>query len=719
MKNLLLSLFSGLFFSALSAQIIVPIETTNSFELTTCQNLLITANPYSGSTVQSINVLISDTSSYTAILNPTYFPQEWDLDSASELRFYDGFESSANLLGAYNSTTHPNGFLIDIETDSLRVEFETADGSAGNGFGLYILCNETFQTLPTAKFKPQLSENWYFDEDENMYALRSCLNDSIHLALDPVFLNPGLENQNADSVLIKWALGDRSFKREKGLTSINHVYTEGSGYLVTVYSQDTLGAESYLKFMVRNSPTPTYSVNTDQPFCLNEPSEVEGGMNGDVVVGAEAGFGATSITEFYGTAIYLPDGDGENYTTTIEVSGFPEGTTISSASDMAALCINMEHSYLGDLEMMLTCPDGTDINIFNSYAGDGLFEGGFGGGGTYLGDANDGNDFLIPGMGFDYCFSDDAEWGTLGDEFGLGNTVQVSTFQNGNAMSPGTYLPEESFENFIGCPANGEWILTVRDNIYFDDGYIFDWSLGFSEDLSNSGFQNELVAAIWEPNSWISSVNEGSVEITPQSAEAQQVTFTVTDENGCNFSRDLTIQISDTLTTLNDSLICNLAYNLQWPTSLGELNFISGPSSDVTISNSGEIFEIEVPEAGNYTFELNYFDCSSAALANLVFLEEDNPACITGINDIDFIKEFTIAPNPASNYAEVKFEIKKAQEVQITISTLDGKVVSKEKYHFTTGDQNRRVNLDKFESGAYLITLLGETFKASGLLIKQ
>lgn len=719
MKNALLSILSILLFSAVSAQIVIPIENQNTLELNPCDTAIISGGPYSTATIQSINVSLVQSSDYNVIVNPGYFAHEWDIDATSELRFYDSFEESALLLGTYNSTTHPNGFFLNIETNTLRVELETSNGSSGIGFELRLLCNEAMQDLPSAKFFPQLTENWYFDEAENMYALRSCLHDSIHLALEPVFLNPSLENQNADSILIKWALGDRTFKREKGLTAINHLYTSGSGYLVNVYSQDTSDAESYLKFIVRNSPEPEYSVNTDYPFCLNEPTEVEGGMDGEQVVGAESGFGMTSITEFYGTELYLPDGNDVPYSTVINVSGFPEGTTITSGSDLDALCVNMEHSYLGDLEMMLACPGQDGIIIFNSHTGNGLFEGGFGGGGTYLGDAYDGLDYQISGIGFDYCFSDDAEWGTLGEEYQAGNFVPVTTFQNGNAMSPGTYQPEAGFENFIGCPVNGDWVLTVLDNLYSDDGYIFDWSLGFSDELSTSGFQSELVAAAWEANDWITAVNDGFIEITPQSTEPNELTFTVSDENGCSFSKNLSVQISDTLEGINEPVICELSYNLEWPSSIGEVNFLSGPSSNVTISNNGANFEIEVPETGDYTFEFNYFDCSSVAQANLTFLEENDPACITSIQEIDFNKQFTLAPNPASHFTEVKFEIRNAQDVQITLTTVDGKVASKAKYRLPSGTQNQRINLDNLESGAYILTIRGETFKSSGLIIKK
>ena len=55
---------------------------------------------------------------------------------------------------------------------------------------------------------------------------------------------------------------------------------------------------------------------------------------------------------------YLPDGSGINYTTSINISGFTPGITIQNPTDIEKMCVKIEHSYLGDLEMMLTCPNG-------------------------------------------------------------------------------------------------------------------------------------------------------------------------------------------------------------------------------------------------------------------------------------------------------------------------------------------------------------------------
>ncbi len=724
MKNYLPGLILLLVSYGAAAQTILPVEDEYILTAANCDSLTITAGSYSGPDLYTTLLTYPDSTQLTALINPDYFGQRWDVDGGSELRFYDGFEESAPLLGNFNTSDYPNGFLLNMNVEFLRIEFETGEESSGDGFEMALFCSQGLQGLPLAKFKPALTENWYYDNDLNMNVLRACKNDSFNIAIDPIYLNPQVENQNVDSMQIKWSLGDLAFKRGKGLTDVSHAYTEGNGYVVTVYSQDSLGSESYLKFIVQNSPQPEFTIDENLAFCQNEPTEIVGGMDGDEVVGASANFGETSITEFYGTQLYLPDGNDQNYTTTIDVIGFPDGTTITSATNLAALCVNMEHSYLGDLEMMLTCPDGTGVDIFNSFTGEGilengLFSGGFGGANLFLGDAYDIFPNDEPGIGFDYCFSDDAEWGTLGEEFAAENTIPVSTFQPGNAMSPGVYKPEGSFESLVGCPVNGEWILTIRDNIALDDGFIFDWSLGFSEDMSSEFYQNELVAASWENNDWITTVNEGSIEVTPPNTTPADLTFNVNDANGCTFSKDLTVQVHDTLNTIDDSEICDLTYQIQWPNSSGDLEFVSGSSSSVTISTSDNYFEVEVPETGDYTFAFNYFGCGDPLEANLTFLDPSDPACLTGIDEMNLSENITLAPNPVKNTTNLSFDLLQSQRVQINITTVDGKIVASESQLFSGGSQTKEINIENFEAGTYLITLKGETFKTSKIVIKQ
>src|SRR5690606_9486191 len=243
-----------------------------------------------------------------------------------------------------------------------------------------------------------------------------------------------------------------------------------------------------------------------------------------------------------------------------------------SVSDFVNFCVNIEHSYLGDLEMMLSCPDGTSINIFNSYSGDGLFPGGFGGGNTYLGDANDPLPDGVPGFGFDYCFNDGADWGTLGEELATGNTVPVSTFGGGGtAMAAGDYQPEESFANFIGCPINGDWTLTIRDNLFSDDGFVFNWSIYFDPNINPSTvyYSPNIDSVYWEDNADIIENQGTSILVQPSQEGNNSFTFVAIDEFGCYHDTVVNVYVRPEI-NLDDEIACDLQQMLNPIDDLGE-----------------------------------------------------------------------------------------------------------------------------------------------------
>lgn len=136
--------------------------------------------------------------------------------------------------------------------------------------------------------------------------------------------------------------------------------------------------------------------------------------------------------------------DGPNCLTTAyteignTVSGYPDSALIQSPEDIISVCINMEHSYMGDIEIALLCPsyDSADLSghgmamlkYKNSTDTNGLGTpipyGTWGGGGRYMGipygGSNDGDyDHMLNGgdcdsiynpygFGYDYCFSRNA-----------------------------------------------------------------------------------------------------------------------------------------------------------------------------------------------------------------------------------------------------------------------------------------------------------------------
>jgi gliding motility-associated-like protein len=222
---------------------------------------------------------------------------------------------------------------------------------------------------------------------------------------------------------------------------------------------------------IANLPAGTYTVDvTDANGCTAQGSSVGG--------------------NFGGGALALPDGSGVSYTTSISITGFSAGATVLAASDVQNICVNMEHSFLGDLDISLTCPGGQTVELVP-----------FGGLGipTFLGGADDtGNG--VPGTPAQYCFNESAAFGTLLDENTAGNWVTAGN-PAGNSMTPGTYTPSSSFSGFIGCPLNGTWTLTVTDNQAIDDGFIFDWSVALTTSGSfvNSATVNEPTPIVANP----------------------------------------------------------------------------------------------------------------------------------------------------------------------------------------------------------------------------
>lgn len=204
---------------------------------------------------------------------------------------------------------------------------------------------------------------------------------------------------------------------------------------------------------------------------------------------------------------YLPDGSGVSYTTTIDVYGYVAGQTLNSLNEFLGVCVNMEHSFLGDLVISLTCPNNTTVILENQ-----------GGSGTFLGIPID-DEGGEPGVGFDYCWTQYPDFGVMNIEAGAYSTLPA-----------GTYASEEPLSNFIGCPLNGPWTIEVTDNWAADDGYIFNWGINFT---ANPGCFTMLTGRVFADINENNIYDAGDVPLPGIGMQADPGPYYgITDNNG-------------------------------------------------------------------------------------------------------------------------------------------------------------------------------------------
>ena len=256
--------------------------------------------------------------------------------------------------------------------------------------------------------------------------------------------------------------------------------------LVQAVDESCLGEQDgFIQIAVQNG-TPPYSIlwsNGDTTTTINNL----GAGTYTVTVTDSEGCTQSDIHYFNGISgideIPIPDGDTAIYLAIpFILDTFPAGAIVSDSMPFDDFCVIMEHSWMRDLEISLTCPNGSTV-IMHQFAGQT-------GGETFLGvpyEFDEGPAEPVPGIGYTYCWKENAANGTW---------IEYANYNNPGTLPPGDYAPYESFTNFYGCPFNGEWTLTIKDIWNIDNGFLFGAGLA---DQSNAVFQEVTLETNYPP----------------------------------------------------------------------------------------------------------------------------------------------------------------------------------------------------------------------------
>lgn len=234
-------------------------------------------------------------------------------------------------------------------------------------------------------------------------------------------------------------------------------------------------------------------------------------------------------------------------------TGFESGTQIQTASDIVSICIDMEHSFIGDLLITLTCPTGQNVILHQQ-----------GGGGVNLGvavqtDDVDCGDPATMGTPFTYCFTPLATQTWV-------QAVGAGAVQN-NILPAGDYAPVGSLNNLIGCPTNGTWTMNVTDLWAADDGTVFAFSLNlnpdfypdeisFKPEIGHSADSSFWTASTALPHTLTNQAN--TITMTPDTPGQYVITYHAVNDFGCENTHDVIVNVAElaTVNAGNDTLIC-------------------------------------------------------------------------------------------------------------------------------------------------------------------
>ena len=330
------------------------------------------------------------------------------------------------------------------------------------------------------------------------------------------------------------------FEVSGGIPPLTYFITGGGSNSTGVF--DSLGVGSYQVTVVDDNLCEVtgslYDVVEPAPMIIN-------------LIDSLYSCGSLPIIEADTT--FLPDGDGETYTSTIHHDDFADGAIVLSTADIESININIEHSFVADLTIQLICPNGSSLLFTDQHGGD-----------KFLGEPVRSliNEDSIPGNGYVYTFTDDAEytWANVP----MAKYTYWDNDSNYHVNQPhipsGSYRPIGDFSSLIGCPLNGDWTLEVTDNYYYDNGYLFKWNLNFAPSTFPVGYCNGMaeveVPGVTGELTYLWS--NGSTSPKIENLCADTYTVTVTDENGCKAVRDVVIKDVDIQLTITDTthVIC-------------------------------------------------------------------------------------------------------------------------------------------------------------------
>ena len=509
---------------------------------------------------------------------------DFDIHFSDTLFIYDGLtDDDSLLLGAINNSVIANISSTDLyytatvhnPSGALTLKFVSDADSIGTGFIINTECVAPCQRV-NIEVDPVLSSHYPYQDEDGFYYVDICEYEDLHMVVHGVFPDNDFSYHQDDATsTFTWDLSAAGVHEGVGLNVIDQHFISGRGYDVAINIVDSAGCASTMPviFRVRTSSNPIMKVSQLPPMCTGDEVTVSSTYSNLSIIQVDSVYSEQLTTLKVTDTIFLPDGmdcgNGCAYNSSVTFTAFSPTATIQSADDILYVRAKLEHSFVGDIYIALTCPTGQRAALMKKYNGGSSncsgqipsSEWGWNvstgySAGAFFGDAQDGeqsDDDCNPnaygnrmGTPWNYCWSNNTD-PQYGYQYanGQGYVYETVNVTGGKIDSTNTanmtnvYHPDVPFSTLIGCPMNGTWSLTIMDGYNIDNGWVTEWEMALDPSL----LPQDWSYTIHPDSMWVTGPGASGSYIIPDSSGLINYTAHVMDEVGCVYDTLLHIDV--------------------------------------------------------------------------------------------------------------------------------------------------------------------------------
>ena len=496
----------------------------------------------------------------------------FDVKCNDTLFIYDGQSINDPLLVALtncitdsvSSPTLSYAATVYNASGCLTIRFKSDAQDEGAGFALTTDCVRPCQRINVVFDDVASSKVPHLEEDGYLY-LDVCPYDTIRLVAHGEFPDNDYSYHQEDATCtFHWDMSWESFDTLGG-NAINYNFPEGRGYDVAIGISDSAGCEAYIPytFRVRTSSNPIRDVLDFPPVCAGDEVQLSVGYDFLSALQVDT-VGSEQITALaVCDTVFLPDGqpchDGQvqsgqlqycSYVSPVTFTSFSPSATIQSANDILFVRVKLEHSWVGDIWIRLTCPNQQFVSILKKngtgssncsgqipasewgWNGSGMTSAFFGQPVDNSSGCNPNDGSNVMGIPWNYCWSNATNQNYVysNNYYVYTNAASGTPIDSTNvAQMTNVYHPDGAFDNLIGCPMNGTWSIEVLDGWSGDNGWMTEWEIALDPALLPQDWSYQVLV----DTAWVEGPGANGPTIIPDQPGHIDYVIKVQDELGC------------------------------------------------------------------------------------------------------------------------------------------------------------------------------------------